>query len=52
MDGDEEDWEKRLEKVSLTKRCPKCNGLSLRYNEKLGKIVCDDCGFETSMPKM
>ncbi|MFC1768513.1 hypothetical protein ACFLZX_01995 [Nanoarchaeota archaeon] len=51
MDGDEESLKKGLEKVSITKRCPKCNGLSLQFNEDQSKLVCEDCGFEEPISK-
>lgn len=56
-----EEWKKdveeklgklRLDKIpAVVKRCPKCNSLSLEFDQKTGRIFCTKCGFEQSFPK-
>lgn len=41
-----------IDMISPVKRCPKCNGLSLKYDKEQGRIYCEDCGFERFMPKV
>ncbi len=56
-----EEWKKNIEKKlnevgldkipSVVKRCPKCNSLSLEFDEKTGRLFCTKCGFEVLLPK-
>ena len=41
-----------IDLLSPVKRCPKCNALTLKYDEKSGRIYCEDCGFERFLPRM
>ncbi len=34
------------------KRCPQCNSLDLRYNQRIGRLYCTKCGFEENIPQM
>ncbi len=51
------DVEEKLKEVGLdkipiiVKRCPKCNSLSLEFDQKTGRIFCTKCGFEMFFPK-
>ncbi len=38
---------KDVEKFKVVKRCPKCNGLGLTFNE--GRIKCQNCGYEENI---
>ncbi len=48
MNHDEPDFEKKLQKFSVVKACPKCNQLSLLF--KKGSVYCTNCGYEESIP--
>ena len=44
-------WKKEVEvkfekESSIVKRCPKCLSLSLKFDEKTGRLYCTECGFE------
>lgn len=41
-----------LDLLSPVKRCPACNGLTLKYEEDRGRIYCEDCGFERFLPRI
>ena len=51
------DVEEKLKEVGLdkipaiVKRCPKCNSLSLEFDQKTGRVFCTKCGFEMFFPK-
>ena len=51
------DVEEKLKEVGLdkipaiVKRCPKCNLLSLEFDQKTGRVFCTKCGFEMFFPK-
>ncbi len=56
-----EEWKKDVEEKlrevgldkipTIVKRCPKCNSLSLEFDQKTGRIFCTKCGFEMFFPK-
>ncbi|MBA3063900.1 TFIIB-type zinc ribbon-containing protein [Candidatus Woesearchaeota archaeon] len=56
-----EEWKKNVEEKlrevgldkipAVVKRCPKCNSLSLEFDQKTGRIFCTKCGFEMFFPK-
>lgn len=48
MNHDEPDFEKRLQKFSVVKKCPKCGELALSYKE--GLVICTNCGYEERVP--
>ena len=51
-DVEEELREVGLDKIpAIVKRCPKCNSLSLEFDQKTGRIFCTKCGFEMIFPK-
>ncbi len=56
-----EEWKKDIEEKlkevgldkipAIVKRCPKCNSLSLEFDQKTGRVFCTKCGFEMFFPK-
>ena len=50
MNHDEHEFEKKLQKFSVVKKCPQCKQLSLSFNGSL--IICSNCGYEEQMPVM
>lgn len=30
----------------MIKRCPRCNNMTLEYDDKTKKLICRSCGFE------
>ena len=51
-DVEEKLREAGLDKIpAVVKRCPKCNSLSLEFDQKTGRIFCTKCGFEVFLPK-
>ena len=48
MNHDEPDFEKKLQRFSVVKECPKCRQLSLSFKEN--KISCSNCGYEEKVP--
>ncbi|HLC84764.1 MAG TPA: hypothetical protein VJH22_03150 [Candidatus Nanoarchaeia archaeon] len=50
-----DDWRENIEKIlhdkskrlsGESKRCPKCNELSLEFDVKAGRIFCTKCGYQ------
>ena len=47
--NDEQDFEKKLQKFSIIKQCPKCKKLALSYKDY--SIRCTNCSYEVEINK-
>ncbi len=50
MNHNESEFEKKLQKFSVVKVCPKCGQLSLLY--KKNTVYCTNCDYEEELPAM
>ena len=48
MNHDEPNFNKKLQKFSVVKKCPGCNQLTLSF--KNNSICCTNCGYEEKVP--
>jgi len=48
MNHDEPHFEKKMQKLSVAKKCPKCGQLSLSF--KNNEVCCENCGYAEKVP--
>lgn len=50
MNHDGEFFRRKMQKLSVVKKCPRCGQLALKSKD--GEISCENCGYSEKVPTL